>query len=122
MKQNLFKLALVLGVLGLTALACGGSFTTANFSDAYMAKDQEGTQKTTVFTGSDTFYVIVDVANAPDDTVIKAVWTAVDAEGEQPNLTIDEVSYTTGDAQLYFYLTNEQGCSGPMVRIVSTFT
>lgn len=114
MKNNIWKLALFAGVIALTVLACSTSVTTAHFSDAFMAKDQDGTQKTTVFAGGDTFYAIVDLANAPDDTVVKAIWTAVNVEGEQPDLNIDEASYTSGDAQLYLYLTNQEGLLWPV--------
>ena len=113
MNKSFFRLSAALVALTLTAIACGFSVTTANISDAYMAKDKDGNERTTAFNGGDTFYAIVVVSNAPDDTVVKAVWIAVNAEGEDPNLTIEETSYTTGDAQLYFSLTNQEGLLWP---------
>ena len=40
------------------------------------------------------FYALVTLDNAPDDTVTKAVWYAVDAEGTAKNTKIDEAEFT----------------------------
>lgn len=97
---------LVVAVMVLSALACGGSFTTANIDSAILSTDSEGTQETAVFAPEDTFYCIVTLANAPDDTTVKAVWTAVDVEGEEPNTQIDEAETTSdGNNVLTFNLT-----------------
>jgi len=89
-----------------TILSCGFSVSTANISDAWMAADEEGSQRTTTFAQDATFYAIVDLANAPDDTTVKAAWTAVEVEGTDPNTFIDETELTTGDGNLVFNLTN----------------
>ena len=88
------------------ALACGGSVSTASISSAQMATDDAGTQPTTVFTQDQVFYCVVQLANAPDDTKLKAVWTAVEVEGEQPNTIIDQSEITTSKPA-YFHLTNQ---------------
>jgi len=54
-----------------------------------------------------TFYLLVDLSNAPEDTTVKSVWTAVEAEGVEPNFAIDESSITSGDGTVTFDLTNE---------------
>jgi len=97
-----FALALLL----LAALACDFSVSTANISEATLARDADGNEPTTVFNQDDVFYLLVDLANAPDDTTVKAAWTAVDVEGEEPNLFIDETELTTGDGRLTFDLSN----------------
>lgn len=114
MKNNFLKLVLVLVVVSLTALACGFSVTTANFADAFMARDPDGNERTSVYAAEDVFYAIVDLANAPEDTVVRAVWFVVDAEGEEPNTMIDDVSVTSGDARLTFDLTNQKGFIWPV--------
>lgn len=91
----------VVVVMVLSVLACEGSFSTASIDSAILSADSEGTQETTVFAPEDTFYCIVTLANAPDDTTLKAVWTAVDVEGEAPDTLIDEVE-TTADGQDLF--------------------
>lgn len=102
----------LLGILLAIALSsCGGeeiSFSTANISRAVLTKDEAGTQTTSVFAPGDTFYSIVDLANAPDETTVKAVWTAVDVgDAADSNLMLDEVELTSGDGQLTFDLANE---------------
>ena len=100
-------------LLLLTTLlaACGGeevSFSTANIKQAVLAKDNAGSQTTTVFNPTDTFYAIVDLANAPDDTKVKAVWTAVDVgDAAAPNYLLDEVELTSSDGTLSFDMTND---------------
>ena len=98
---------LFFSMLVLAALACGGSFSTANISDAYMTRDEAGQERTTVFAPSDTFYAQVELSNAPDDTTVSAVWTAVSVVGEEPNLLIDEVSIASGDGLITFDLQND---------------
>ncbi len=101
-KQKIYPLAVALMTVLIT-LACGFSVSTANFKDAYMARDYAGNERTTTFAQGDDFYCIVLLRNAPDDTKVKASWIAVEVEGEQPNTFIDD---TTGDDTLHFSLTN----------------
>ncbi len=98
---------LVIGMVTLTMPACSFSASTANISDAEMARDQEGKNPTEVFSPTETFYCVATLSNAPDDTTVKAVWTAVDVEGTNPDTKIDEVSTTGGSGQLEFNLTND---------------
>ncbi len=106
MYKNKLSLIAIVFVLLLTTLACGFSASTANIKDAYMATDDSGGNKTTTFAQDETFWAIVTLANAPDDTTLKAVWYAVDAENTDPNTKIDEVSITTGDGKVPFSLVN----------------
>jgi ABC-type glycerol-3-phosphate transport system substrate-binding protein len=108
-KTRKFQILAAILVLMLAALACGGSVSTANISSAKMFADSEGTQETTVYAQDQPFYCIVELANAPEDTKLKAVWTAVEVEGEQPDLVIDEAEVTAGtDSVFTFDLTNNQ--------------
>lgn len=108
MRPLKFPIFLALITIALSALACGGSFTTANVGDAWMATDIEGANRTTVFSQEDDFYAFVELRNAPDDTQLKAVWTGVDIEGEEPNIIINETEFTSGDDTIYFQLFNDQ--------------
>jgi len=107
--MNKYKLQIgcAIALVMLTILACGFSVSTANIKDAKMARDYDGNQFTTVFAPDETFYCIVELANAPDDTTVKAAWTAVEAEGVEPNLFIDEAELTTGSGTLHFELSND---------------
>jgi hypothetical protein len=96
-------------VLALILSACSVSASTANISAAKMTRDEAGKNPTKVFSPNDrTFYCIAELSNAPEDTKVKAVWTAVDVEGVKPNLKIDESRITADESgQLTFDLTND---------------
>ena len=99
------KLSLLL-LFALLLVACGGkevSFSTANIQNAYLAKSETGTAITN-FGQEDTVYVLAELNNAPDETTVKAVFTAVNAEGESANTKIEEVDLTSGSGTLTFNL------------------
>jgi hypothetical protein len=106
MHRNHLFIGLALAALLLSVLACSFNVSTANIQEAVMARDYDGNDPTTVFDQDDTFYCIVDLANAPDDTTIKASWTAVEVEGVDPNTFIDEAVLSTGDSKVHFDLSN----------------
>ncbi len=103
MTKNKFQVALIFSVLVLFTLACGFSASTANVKNAYMALDEQGTRTTTLYPQDSVFYCIVELANAPEDTTLKVVWTAVDVQDTEPNFIIDEVSTTTSDGKITIY-------------------
>jgi hypothetical protein len=73
---------------------------------AYMVSQTTGDRvETYVYSVDEPFNAIVDLTSAPDDTVTKAVWTAVDVEGVEFNTLIDEVELE-GSGELTFDLTN----------------
>ena len=105
MNKNRIVVLLAVVALVLASLACNASATTANITNAHMARDEADTQPTNVFSPTDpSFYCFFDLNNAPDDTVVKGTWTLVEAEGYESNSMIDEVTYTGGDDSLYFSL------------------
>ena len=106
MKTTKTQILFVAAILLASVLACGGSFSTANIESAWMATDEEGANRTTVFSQEAVFYALVDLKNAPDDTKLKAVWTVVDAEETEPNLLLNETEITSGDALVHFQLEN----------------
>jgi hypothetical protein len=111
------KTILLVAILGITALflsACEFSFSTANIANAYMAADGDGAQPTTAFAQDAIFYAIVDLANASDETTVKAVWVAVKAEDVEPEFVIDETTLTSGDAILTFSLENAPDTLWPL--------
>ncbi len=97
----------VIAILIMFSLACGFSASTANIKEAYMAHEVNGVpEKTTAFAPDEIFYCLVTVANAPDDTVVKAVWKAMDAEGVDKNFTILETEYK-GGGEITFQASND---------------
>ena len=66
----------------------------------------EGLEQVSVFQPDEVFICFVELANAPDDTLVNAAWYAEDIEGEQSNFLIDEASITTGENEVFFDLSN----------------
>lgn len=100
----------VLLSMALWLAACGGgevSVSTANIASAQLSKDEAGAQKATSFGPEDVVYLTVGLANAPDDTKVKAVWTAVNAQGANANTVLDDAELTSGSATLTFDLQND---------------
>jgi hypothetical protein len=104
MKRVLLFAAVLLLVAVLTA-ACSISFSTANIPQAVLAKDVKGdtfepVEPTTTFpTDQAVIHLVVTVANAPADTKVKTVWTAVDVGDAAPaNTKIDEAELTMNDS------------------------
>jgi hypothetical protein len=107
--MNLRRVSLgvvLVALLGAT-LACGGqvNVSTAKVAYAYMSTDEGGNDRTTVYAQDAVFYAQVNLQNAPDDTVIKAVWSVVEAQDTEPGRVINETEYTTG-SDVYFTLSN----------------
>lgn len=105
MKKNKIVVLLAVVVLVLASLACNFSATTANITNAHMASDENDTQQTTVYaTNAPSFFCYFDLNNASDTTVVKGTWTAVSAEGLDPNYEIDSAEITGGDNTYSFSL------------------
>lgn len=97
------------GILALllATLACAGSVTTANVADAWMSADEAGSTRTTTYASDAVFYAHADLKNAPDDTTMKAVWTAVQVADTEPGTVVNETEYTTGSGLIQFTLSND---------------
>jgi len=108
MKTNRYVVMGISMVLMTILLACSFSASTANIKEAYMAREVNGTvEATTTFAPDEIFYCLVNVANAPDDTVTKAAWYAVDVPGVEANYLIDETEIA-GGGDITFDLSNDQ--------------
>ena len=106
MTRKKLSIIFVLLTLLLISMACDFSASTANISEAYLSMNEDGSEETTVFAQDEIIYCIVVLKNAPDETVVKAEWIAVDVENTEPNFVIDIVEITTGSDTLTFNLSN----------------
>ena len=106
-RTTLLFLPVCAALLVLVLSACSFSASSASIEGAEMARDQDGKQPTKTFSPDEPFYCIVELSNAPDDTTLRAVWTAVKAEGANANTRIDEAKTTSGSGQLQFTLSND---------------
>lgn len=108
MKRKISPILFAVIILIALQLACGVSASTANIKNAWMDTTEEGNNPTTVYSPEAIFYAMVDLKNAPDDTKLKAVWTAVDAQDTEKNLALTETEITTGDGLVHFQLENKE--------------
>lgn len=106
MTRNKIPVLFVLLALLLASLACDFSASTANISEAFLSNTEDGSAQTTTFAQDEVIYSIVVLKNAPDETVVKTEWIAVDVENTEPNYLIDTVEVTTGSDTLTFNLSN----------------
>lgn len=81
-------------LLALLALAgCEASFSTANISQAEMAKGFESgaaVDPTSTFEPTDTFHAVVTVSNAPDGTKLRFVWFYGDQRLDATDFTVED--------------------------------
>lgn len=82
MRTNKWNLALCLGILLATMLACNFSASTANLSSLKIGKDKSVTSEASTFASSDTIYAVAEVSNAPGKTKVKGRLVIVDVEGQ----------------------------------------
>lgn len=101
------QVGMIIGLLVmLLVTACSVEFSTANIGDALLAKDEEGKEVTTTFDPDDTFYLLVTLRNAPDDTRVKAVWVAANVPNVEPDTAIQEYELVSRSGRLTFNLSN----------------
>jgi hypothetical protein len=116
-QSALRRLVLLIALFAIPALACQFSASTARITEAVMATAVEGDNFDPVGV-TDTypadqpeFHAVVSVANAPGDTLVKAVWIAVDVgSAAEPGTTIDETQVSVeGSRNVHFSLTPNAG-------------
>jgi hypothetical protein len=94
-----------IGVLVFASVACSFAASTANITNAHMSLDESDTQAVTTYApDAPAFFCFFDLNNAPDDSVVRGVWTLVSAEGYDSNQEIDSAEITGGDNTYYFSL------------------
>lgn len=91
----------------LALTACSFSASTASISSAKMARDKDGKQPTKTYAPDEPFHCVVQLKNAPKDTKVRVVWTAVKVAGAKPNTKINEDKAKGGSGQVTFNLTNQ---------------
>jgi hypothetical protein len=121
MKRN-FAVVTSLVLIATLVSACNFSFSTANITQAVLAKDVAGdnfepVEPTSTFpTDQPVLHLVVTVANAPSDTKVRTVWTAVDVgDVAPPNTMIDEAEVTMDDSgNAHFTLSTPNTGSWPV--------
>ena len=103
--KNKFVVLFAVMALITSNIAC--SFGEPTLDNVRMAKDEDGNQLTSVFSISDTIYVVSDMSNGAAGDVITSKWYAVNVENTDPNLMFDEADINIDEdgfnGIVYFY-------------------
>jgi hypothetical protein len=96
------RFSILLAVLALIAstLACAAGEPT--LSNVRTAHDADGKDTATVFSPTDTIYVVSDLANGKQGNVVSSKWMVSNVEGYDPGFVIDEVDITLDQDQLSY--------------------
>lgn len=110
MKTRSLQILIAAAVLIAASLACGAP-AAPGISNIYMATDEQGTNKTTVFSTTNDFFVFFDVKNVAVGTPFQSQWFALNVEGEDPSTPFHTIDYNLEDnvTTVYFQLTNSDG-------------
>lgn len=117
------SIPILLAVLALVfaSLSCLAFGPQASMENLRMSYDENGDEVTSTFSDSDVFYAVVDLSNATQDTVVKAVWTAVDAADTDPEYEIREqaldITEESFSGSIYFQLLNDDAWPTGRYRI-----
>ncbi len=119
-QRSLCFLVIVAALLAVSA--CSFSVSTANIKDVRLARNVDASltpvDETTQFKVDDaTIHAVVTLANAPADTKVKAVWTAVDALPDKPNTQVYSNEITTGTGAVHFSVNNSQSWPAGRYRL-----
>lgn len=97
-----WRLALVPLALIVSGLACSIAITTAYVRAANLVRDETGETKTLSYSPADTFYLLVDLANAPDDSEVRVVWVQVGAGEDGSDRVVGEETIRSGSGKILF--------------------
>ena len=102
--KHIFILSVLLALV-ISLAACSSAPKVSNF---YMATDDLGANKTTIFMPTDAFILFFDVSGIPNGTPFEARWYVLNAPGKDPNtpFQIMDQNYSSGSTTLRFHLTN----------------
>lgn len=109
-KARVPLMSLMLAALSLigAALACSIEITTAYVKAADPVRDETGATKTLSFAPADTFYLLVELANAPDDSEVRVQWIQVGSGQDGGDLVIGEETIHAGSGKILFDVTHPE--------------
>jgi len=99
--KRVFSFVSLAVLIAVIAAGCNFSVSTANITNATLSKDVKGSTfdpvdaRTTFPVDQPVIHLVANVANAPEGTKVKSVWTAVDVGDAAPaNTKVAEVEVT----------------------------
>lgn len=112
-----FTLVLILSSLLAACSASTANIQSADLGTGYDSGAGKVTGATTTFAPTDTtIHLVVAVANAPEDTTVRSVWTAVDIPSQDlKDQKLGETTYATKDigSNVHFTLAGNNGQEWP---------
>jgi hypothetical protein len=107
------KWSIFLAVLALIASTLACSFGEPTLDNVRTAKDKDGNQPASVFSPTDTVYVVTNLSNGKAGNVVTSKWYAVNVEGIEANLMFDQADISIEDQRfngnVYFYYPAPEG-------------
>lgn len=109
------KLTMLLAVLALvvSTLACALGAGEPTLSNVRTARDEDGTQVSSVFGAFETVYAVSDLTDGVQGNVVTSKWYAVNVEGVDPNFLIDTANITVDEetftGTIYFFFEPPDG-------------
>jgi hypothetical protein len=102
--KNIFILFVLFAIV-FSLAACS---TQPKISNFYMAKDDQGTNKTTTFAPTDALILFFDVNDIRNGTPFEARWYVLNVPNQDPNtpFKVMDQNYSTGSTTLRFHLAN----------------
>jgi hypothetical protein len=102
--KNIFILFVLFAIV-FSLAACN---TQPKISNFYMAKDDQGTNKTTTFAPTDALILFFDVNDIRNGTPFEARWYVLNVPNQDPNtpFKIMDQNYSSGSTTLRFHLVN----------------
>jgi hypothetical protein len=94
MKSKKFSVLLAVLALIISTLACSFGAGEPTLSNVRTAKDENGDQVSSVFSATDTIYVVGDVSNGKQGNVVSSKWMVSNVEGYDAGYVIDSVDLT----------------------------
>jgi len=96
--------ALALAAVALigAGLACSIAITTAYVKAANLVRDETGATKTLSYAPEDTFYLLVELANAPGDSEVRVVWSQVGAGDGGGDRVVGDETIRAGSGKILF--------------------
>ncbi|MFZ5909962.1 MAG: hypothetical protein ACOYYU_08105 [Chloroflexota bacterium] len=113
MNKKIAPLLAAIAILTVT-LACSLFSNEMSLTNLRMAFDSDGANPTSVYSTTDVFFAVGDLANAPAGTVVEARWLAVQIEGYAAGesiyeQTINDFTEDNFGGTIYFQLSNDSG-------------
>ena len=105
--MNSKKLSILLAVIALiiSTLACAAGEPT--LSNVRTAKDEDAAQPASIFSTTETVYVVCDLSNGVQGNLVTSKWYAVDVADTEPNFLIDTaelpINDETFDGTVHFF-------------------